>query len=374
MDNKLVDAAVDRVQSLDLSKSVVLFSGGKDSLVTMDIAKRAGLDKAVYLNSELEFSISRKYVREMGEKYNIDHIQPENDFFEFCRRLCPPSKRLKWCCKVIKLGFSMDYCIKNNITHQITGVRAGESKKRSKYKVIDKIPFTTANPKYELFQVNPIVDWTEQDVWNYIIEKNLDYNPLYDYGVNRVGCWCCPFNTRSEWQLARDLETEKVHIFRKIIKDFSRKLPANYRNKYIKNGWRSFATSYNKTEVLKMSNNNKKFILEGKEDYLVKVKKLMPIISDIYKIKDTKLYFNLKVDLMRKQIRLLLEKTLNCIGCGLCTVICPEGALYLEKESIKVDQSRCVSCLSCCRKINNKLKMGCIARNYKINRLCISLI
>ena len=74
------------------------------------------------------------------------------------------------------------------------------------------------------------------------------------------------------------------------------------------------------------------------------------------------------------QFKVFSSSNLICFGCGLCTVICPEGALYLEKESIEVDQSRCVSCLSCCRKINNKLKMGCIARNYKINRLCISLI
>jgi len=372
MDNKLVDAALGRVQALDLSKSVVLFSGGKDSLVTMDIAKRAGLDKAVYLNSELEFSISRKYVSEIGNKYNIEHIRPENDFFEFCRRLCPPSKRLKWCCKVIKLGFSMDYCIKNNITHQITGVRAAESKNRSNYKVIDKIPFTTANPKYELFQVNPIVDWTEQDVWNYIIENKLKYNPIYDFGVNRVGCWCCPFNTRQEWQLARDLETENLQIFKKIIKDFSKRLPANYRNKYNKNGWRSFATKYNKIEVLKMNNNKKNFVLEGKNEHLGKVKDLISIISNEYEIKNFKLYFELTVDLMRKQIRLLLEKALNCVGCGVCTVVCPAGALYLENESIKVDSTKCINCLSCCKRINEKLKMGCIARNYKIDRLCIS--
>lgn len=39
---------------------------------------------------------------------------------------------------------------------------------------------------------NPILDWTDEDVWNYIRANNITYNPLYDEGFTRVGCVGCP--------------------------------------------------------------------------------------------------------------------------------------------------------------------------------------
>src|SRR5690606_32936567 len=125
-------------------------------------------------------------------------------------------------------------------------------------------------------------------------------------------------------------------------------------------------------KVLKMSNNKKNFILEGDKKYLDQVKNLIFIVSDIYEIRDFKLFFRLDVKLQRQQIRMLLEKSLNCVVCGVCTVICPTGALYLQDQTIKVDSKKCVGCLSCCKRVGEKLKMGCIARNYKIDRLCIN--
>lgn len=80
MDPDLILSAEDQIKSLDFFKSVVMFSGGKDSLVVIDLAKRAGLDHAVYINSEFEFSISRRYVEEMRHNYNIEYIKP-NRFF-----------------------------------------------------------------------------------------------------------------------------------------------------------------------------------------------------------------------------------------------------------------------------------------------------
>ncbi|MCC7559778.1 MAG: phosphoadenosine phosphosulfate reductase family protein [Methanobacterium sp.] len=372
MNQDLVEEATAQIKSLDFSKSVVMFSGGKDSLVVMDIAKKAGLNKSVYINSELEFTISRRYVEQMKENYNIEDVIPKIDFFEFCRRICPPSKRLKWCCKVLKLALSMKHAIKTGNFYQLTGIRSDESDRRSKYEVINADPFINVNKRYTFFQVNPILYWSEEDVWDYIRENKLKYNPLYDHGVKRVGCWCCPYTTRSEWELARDLEGENFQKFKNIIKDFSRNLPANFRNRYNKKGWRSFATNYNKIKVLKMTNNKNSFVLEGKKEYLEKIQQLIFIVADRYKIEGSKLYFERNIELQRRQIRLVLEKPLNCVGCDVCTVICPVNALYLENESIKVDPTKCVGCLSCCKKINGKLKMGCIARNYKTERFCIT--
>jgi phosphoadenosine phosphosulfate reductase len=47
--------------------------------------------------------------------------------------------------------------------------------------------------------VNPIYDWTEADIWNYIREYNVKTNPLYECGYMRVGCVGCPLATR-KWK------------------------------------------------------------------------------------------------------------------------------------------------------------------------------
>lgn len=370
MDPDLILSAVDQIKSLDFSKSVVLFSGGKDSLVVMDLAKKAGLDHAIYINSELEFSISRRYVEEMRENYNIEYIKPKVDFFEFCRRISPPSKRLKWCCKVLKLALSMDYAIKTGKFYHLTGIRADESERRSKYEIVNADPFISANPRFKFFQVNPILCWSEEDVWDYIKENKLKYNPIYKFGVNRVGCWCCPFTTRAEWELSREIEKKGVQKLKKIISEFSMNLPIEYRRKYCKNGWKSFAFKYHKKTVIELQHDGNTIILKGDDYHLDKVEDLLFIVSSNYCRSTRQISFKKDVDLQKQQIRMLLEKALNCVGCGVCLVICPVNALYLE-DGIKVDQSRCVGCLSCCKRINSKLKMGCIARNYKIRRLTI---
>ena len=43
----------------------------------------------------------------------------------------------------------------------------------------------------EIWKFNPLVDWTEKDVWAYIAEHDLPYNPLHDQGYASIGCAPC---------------------------------------------------------------------------------------------------------------------------------------------------------------------------------------
>jgi len=45
--------------------------------------------------------------------------------------------------------------------------------------------------KHERWKANPLADWTERDVWNYIREHHLPYNPLHDQGYPSIGCTHC---------------------------------------------------------------------------------------------------------------------------------------------------------------------------------------
>lgn len=44
--------------------------------------------------------------------------------------------------------------------------------------------------------VNPLINWTDDDVWRYIRDEKIPYNPLYDCGWHRVGCIGCPMAQR----------------------------------------------------------------------------------------------------------------------------------------------------------------------------------
>src|SRR5262249_47720592 len=45
--------------------------------------------------------------------------------------------------------------------------------------------------KFSLVKVNPLLSWTRQDVWNFIVKHDVPYNPLHDRGYPSIGCWPC---------------------------------------------------------------------------------------------------------------------------------------------------------------------------------------
>ncbi len=67
----------------------------------------------------------------------------------------------------------------------VTGIRREQS------------PTRAAAPKLErderrgIWKLNPLADWTEKDVWNYIFAHDLPYNPLHDEGYESIGCAPC---------------------------------------------------------------------------------------------------------------------------------------------------------------------------------------
>ncbi|MFN8215806.1 MAG: phosphoadenylyl-sulfate reductase [Solirubrobacterales bacterium] len=67
----------------------------------------------------------------------------------------------------------------------VAGVRRGDSSSRS------KTPKFAWDRKFNLWKLNPLADWTERDVWNYIHEHRLPYNPLHDQGYPSIGCTHC---------------------------------------------------------------------------------------------------------------------------------------------------------------------------------------
>ena len=67
----------------------------------------------------------------------------------------------------------------------ISGLRREQSPSRA------NTPKFAWDAKHGLWKANPIADWTERDVWTYILEHDLPYNPLHDRGYSSIGCTHC---------------------------------------------------------------------------------------------------------------------------------------------------------------------------------------
>ena len=55
--------------------------------------------------------------------------------------------------------------------------------------------------KKNKLMINPIIEWTDAEVWEYINRYKLPYNPLYDMGYKRVGCIGCPLSSNQRKEL-----------------------------------------------------------------------------------------------------------------------------------------------------------------------------
>lgn len=55
--------------------------------------------------------------------------------------------------------------------------------------------------------VNPIIDWTHRDIWEFIRSNHIEYNLLYDCGYKRVGCIGCPMANKKRWKEFSDFPT-----------------------------------------------------------------------------------------------------------------------------------------------------------------------
>ena len=70
-------------------------------------------------------------------------------------------------------------------TSWITAIRADQSSHRAKAKVVGW------DAKFGLVKVNPLLNWTQRDVWAFIVANSVPYNPLHDQGYPSIGCWPC---------------------------------------------------------------------------------------------------------------------------------------------------------------------------------------
>ena len=210
---------------------VVQYSGGKDSDVILQLAKESGVPFRVTHNlttadpPDNVYYIRRVFaaLREEGIDCRIN--VPRRSLWRIMREtLVIPSRIMRVCCSELKERKMPD------APYIVTGVRWAESAGRRAKSGIAMVHNAFARERgveekaaaagllttddassRRLFEqcqmrgvrvLNPIIDWSDDDVWSYLHSRGIEGNPLYKEGWTRIGCVGCPRAGRRARELA----------------------------------------------------------------------------------------------------------------------------------------------------------------------------
>ncbi len=182
-------------QNLALKPAVnCSFSGGKDSTAVWNIAKKAGVTEAFFLDTGLEFPETIEFVKSQ----DVEYISKAGDFWQAVEKAGPPAKDHRWCCKLLKINPLKIHLAEKGECMTIQGNRWYESWNRASLEALNQNP---TNPLQ--LNLSPIRSWRALDVFFYLWFRELPYNPLYEKGYERIGCYLCPAMLESELETLR---------------------------------------------------------------------------------------------------------------------------------------------------------------------------
>lgn len=189
---KKVDFAIKLLQSIPQDGDIeISYSSGKDSDVILELAKMAGIPyRAIYKNTTIDPAGSIAHAREMGAEV----VRPKKSFFQLVSEHGYPSRYARFCCSFLK-----EYKV---CDRAIQGIRRSESRNRAeRYKEPEMCRVYSAKEKVKVYL--PILEWTDQDVEEFIKERNIKCHPLYYRGeqfdvTKRLGCMGCPLQSRKK--------------------------------------------------------------------------------------------------------------------------------------------------------------------------------
>lgn len=207
-----VDRSIKRLKLFEPLKGYYLaFSGGKDSVVIKALADMAGVKydahysitgidppELVTFIKQYHPNVKREFPRYPdGSIVTMWNLIDKNKY--------PPTRLMRYCCRYLKEGGGEKRTV-------ITGVRWAESARRKNNRAGLEIAETKTrrraedpdNPDNAVLTricpvkgqniVNPIIDWEDQDVWDFIYYFEIPYCSLYDHGYKRLGCIGCPMS------------------------------------------------------------------------------------------------------------------------------------------------------------------------------------
>lgn len=222
-----VQTAIERLKAFEPKDRPywLAFSGGKDSCVILELAKMAGVKFEAHYNvTSVDPPELVRFVKKVHPEVSFDIPHDKNgkpiSMWSLIKNdSMPPTQVYRYCCEALKESSG-----KGTVT--ITGVRWAESAKRkanqgtvtitgkgaSNIPEVQAANFTQTQKGGVVLNddndearravevcfrtrktlVNPIIDWSGDEVWEFIHQYNVPYCELYDQGYKRLGCIGCP--------------------------------------------------------------------------------------------------------------------------------------------------------------------------------------
>ena len=203
-----VQTAIDRIRSFDPTGYTdnpyyVAYSGGKDSDCIRILCELAGVKHELYHNhTTVDAPETVYYIRSIP---NVKIEYPQLSMWKLIvKKKFPPLRIARYCCSELKERGGQGRVV-------MAGVRWEESVSRKNNRGVAEYLTTNKNKNLilnndnddsrRLFEnctvkgkriINPIIDWTEGDVWEFLHSYGCESNPLYKCGYTRVGCIGCP--------------------------------------------------------------------------------------------------------------------------------------------------------------------------------------
>lgn len=197
LDDKIVRArlvldALLAVPGLPPEQAVVAFTGGKDSTIALHLWRTAlnacgcGPLRAVSIDTGLKFPEVTAFRDELADKWGVELIlaKPGVDTSGYSAG----ADKLA-CCRDLKIAPLGAALRGMGARALISGIRRDENIARQDRPYAEERPETELTPAY--WQVNPLLDWTELDVWAFITGQGLPYCPLYHKGYRSLSCMPC---------------------------------------------------------------------------------------------------------------------------------------------------------------------------------------
>lgn len=162
-------------------------------LVMIHHAVQAGLPFPLFtLDTELLFPETYELQRRLEDFFEvkIESLRPELSVAEQTREFGPElwSSKPDTCCSIRKVEPLQKKL--SQLAVWITGVRRQQSETREATRILEMYHFDVLRDQY-ILKLNPMAPWSREQVWDYLKQHKIPYNPLQDRGYRSIGCWPC---------------------------------------------------------------------------------------------------------------------------------------------------------------------------------------
>lgn len=211
----------------------VSYSGGKDSLATLILVTKAlGPVPMLFADTGLEFPETCHNIEEVSHAFGSPVVRAYGGdaFWKAFEEHGPPAVDFRWCCRTAKLN-PVESVIREHWGECLSFI--GQRKYESFRRMASGRVWRNPHLKRQL-SAAPIHHWTALQVWLYLFRENAPYNPLYESGLDRIGCFMCP---SSDVAVLRQIEVSHPALW----KQWSSRLEEWQKEKGLPDSWRGEA-------------------------------------------------------------------------------------------------------------------------------------